>query len=211
LQFFEKMTKKLEGLLAESEINFFWGFCLSLIFYILLCIMLIIQNSSKDNLQLVLMSIPSLLLVVVTLPYVLLTHKLVKTNQALFDAQSSPCVIVYSSLIHENKTDVVYLYIENVGAGVARNIIFNVIPHDLRIFDGDLDSHSLIKTGISILGPQQRQKLKLCCADLDCNCIRFFFPENIPKFQITINYENSLGKKMRPDTFVIDKEMYKNQ
>ncbi|MFA6363436.1 hypothetical protein [Methanoregula sp.] len=211
MRFLEKMIKKIEGLLAESELNFFWGFCLSMTFYIFLCIMLIIQNSSKDSLQLVLMSIPSFLLVVVTLAYVLLTQKLVKTNQALFDAQSSPCVIAYSSLIPDGNTGFIYLNIENVGPGVARNIVFKIIPSDLRILDGDFNSHSLIKTGISILGPQQRQRMKLCGADLDGNCERFFFPENIPKFQIIINYENSLGKKIGPEIFIIDKEMYKNQ
>lgn len=173
--------------------------------------MLIIQNSSKDSLQLVLVSIPSLLLVVVTLPYVLLTHKLVKTNQALFDAQSSPCVIVYSALLHESETDMVYLNIENVGPGVARNIDFEIIPHGLQIFDGKFDSHSLIKTGISILGPQQRQRIKLCRVDIDGNFNRFFLPEDIPEFQMIINYENAIGKKFGPEIFVIDKEMYKNQ
>ena len=135
-----------EWIKKESELNFFTGFCLSWGFYIFLCGMLIIQNlTNSNNLQLFLMSVPNLLLVIVTVAYVILTQKLVKTNQALFDAQNEPIIIAYLRLNDTESTEVIDLIIENVGLGIARNVHFDPTPKGLSILNGDLDSHSLIQ------------------------------------------------------------------
>ncbi len=178
--------------------------------------MLMIQNSDKsNNLQLVLITVPNLLLVLVTVAYVLLTQKLVKTNQALFDIQTSPSIIAYLKIIDREKNKHIDLIIDNVGSGPARNVIFNINPSGLKILSGDFDLHSLIQNGISVLGPKQRMSITLCYdmsrLTSSGNPERFFIPLEIPKFHLTITYQNFIGKNIGPEQFDIDIGMFKNQ
>jgi hypothetical protein len=171
--------------------------------------MLIIQNSdSSDNLQLFLLSIPNILLVIVTLGYVLLTIKLVKTNQALFDAQSEPILIAYLRLNDIEDPEHIDLIIENVGMGSARNIRFSMDPSNVPTVCRNLENHSLVQRGLSIIGPKQRLSIRLCIATGIQEGKRMIIPENFLPFQLIIKYNDSAGKEMDPASFDLDPNIF---
>lgn len=202
----------LDWIIKDSGLNFFKGFALSLIFYILLCGVLIIRNSdTADNLQLILLSVPNLLLVVVTFAYVMLTEKLVKTNQDLLEVQTSPNVIA-NLVLEENfkENPFIDLIIENVGFGYARNISLIVNPPGLHIFgEVDFDTHPLIKNNISILGPKQSERVRLCSVSGDWGSTQNHFNPNIQGFQVIIKSQNSTGKDMKSESFDLDISKFK--
>ncbi len=196
----------MDWLLEKSELNFFFGLGLSLILYIFLCIILILQDNS-NSLGIFFNAVPNLLLVVVTFGYVVLTIKLVKTNQALFDAQSEPIVVAYLKFNDIEETSFIDLIIENVGLGTARNVKIKIVPSNLQTLYGNLQNHFLLNNCISVIGPKQRLVIRLCLVTGSTDSKRILHP-NFPAFAIEINFQDSAGKEKGPESFDLDTQVY---
>jgi len=164
--------------------------------YIIWFILVMIQHSTDNQyITTALVAIPSLLVAIVTIIYVLWTKELVKTNQSLFDAQTEPSVIAY--LCEERRQvsggvfHIIYLVIENIGLGIAKNVKFSVSPSDLKIGGGILNDNPIIKKGSPVLGPKQRMRINLG--------VSFVSP-----FQMTISYQNQIGVPKGSQSFDLD-------
>ncbi len=214
---FENITKsKIQYLFNSSNfgrilVNL--GFGIATFGYIFWFVWIFAQHSNDTQyITTAIMAIPSLLVAVITFLYVLLTQDLVRTNQALFDAQTKPDLIAYLQIDKTDNPAIIDLIIENIGFGIAQNIKINSNPSDFPIISGMFDSHSIVQKGISILGPKQKVSIKICDAELLVGHVeRFFHPDNIPEFQVALQFQNSIGKQMEKKQFSINIAMFKDQ
>lgn len=126
-------------------------------------------------------AIATVVLVVFTIIYVKLTSRMLKaTNQP---------EIMVSLRPHEAHVNVVMLWIENVGTGVARNVRFGCnLSHS---FDGktQLNDVGFLKNGIDVLGPGQK---------IDHFLVSILENPSVLKqapFKLTVTYSNSSGNQ----------------
>ena len=125
--------------------------------------------------------IATVVLVVITGVYVYFTWRLLKvTNQP---------EIVVSLRPHEAHINVVMLYVENVGTGVARKVRFT---GDLSSsFDGKtaLSDIGFIKNGIDVLGPGQKIQHFLASALEKWNLLNQASPEIIVTYKGPVKHK----------------------
>src|SRR4051794_4185310 len=119
--------------------------------------MILVADLTSSEVAAIVTAIATVVLTIVTMQYVLLTHKLTK-------AQTDPHVIVYA----QNRPSIdlrvmIEIAIENIGKGVARDIQFSLsksIPCRFlsKSNTGIMDEGPLIN-GIAALGPGQKRVL----------------------------------------------------
>ena len=184
--------------------------CVLIAVYLAWSILIMVQHCHDDlYITTFMLAIPSLIVAIVTISYVLLTRELVENNQSLFNAQTNPNIIAYLKIEKEESEGITqkhfhkirYLVIANVGLGIAKNVKFKITPSDLKINDRILDEHSLIKKGIPVIGPKEEMKIKLDISDLNSIPITL-------QFQITIEYQNYLDQKIGPYPFDVDSTIF---
>lgn len=93
--------------------------------------------------------------------YVRLTADMVLETQKLREAQTEPSMVVYTQARGERYSSV-YLMIENMGLGVARNVKCSINPHDYYTHTNyPLSSFRPFNEGISVAPPKYRSETLL--------------------------------------------------
>jgi hypothetical protein len=98
----------------------------------------------------------SLIITISTIVYVVLTRQLVKETRMLRKSQVQPYVSIFLKN-PETKTNMLHLFIENIGNGPALNLTFRIIK-DISYpdFCSPLQEHTHYRSGISYLPPNQK-------------------------------------------------------
>ncbi|WP_159519968.1 hypothetical protein [Sunxiuqinia indica] len=97
----------------------------------------------------------SLIITISTVVYVILTRQLVKETRTLRKSQIQPFVSIFLKN-PETKTNILHIFIENIGNGPAFNLTFKIIK-DISYpkYCSPLHEHTHYKNGISYLPPNQ--------------------------------------------------------
>ena len=139
-----------------------------------------------------------------TVIYAILTALLVTETRQMRRAQTEPKIVAFVEPREEFIT-FGHLYIQNVGAGPALNISFelNSKPEDegAKLLIKDFSKSRFLETGVDYIGPNQRIKSQYTA-----------FTEEFNKkikaiFTVTIKYKSSTNREYS-DTYTIDMSQF---
>lgn len=140
------------------------------------------------------------ILACITLWYVLVTQKIMKTSQEMLRVANTPEVQVSLLYGHDTFAQIptIDLCIQNIGSGFAHDLKFSgsITSFKSKFSEKMLGEYDIIKNGVSHLGPGKRYQITLL--DVVGNV-------PLPKepFEMIVTYKDS-AKNEKNETFSID-------
>ena len=131
-------------------------------------------------------AVATVVLAVITGYYVVLTLRLIKSN-------NEPRIVIYSHLLGK---DHIYLRVKNIGTGLAYDVQFNT-DLSFRFSHRSLEDIGFLRHGIRCLPPMEKRESYLCHIDAVQELIK-------TQITITVTYRDSLNKEHQPKTFCLD-------
>lgn len=140
-----------------------------------------------------------------TVFYVILTSKLVKKTGGLVsetkkirEFQLTPDIHIYfqkADITH----GIIFLIIENMGMGTAKDVQFEIIK-DFQYYDypdDELQNKALFKNGLNDFYPNQKFKYFITALDRENE------EQTKEIIEISVHYKNILGRKQPPKKFIL--------